>query len=249
MLMLNRGDEHQNLTVSQIASWCPPIYWKDSFEFAMPELNLVSQKLDEKGLWFPLKKDVFRAFDLCTFPPKVVILGQDPYHSTVQINNQTYIQANGLAFSTCRGAPVQPSLNNIFTELKLEYPHYKVPTHGDLTEWALQGVLLLNSCLTVAPHQAGSHGQIWNGFIEKILKKIGQANPNCIYLLWGKSANEWQSSISQKSIIFSATHPSPMSAHRPTKDNPAFMGCNHFTKVNEELTKQGKTPINWQLSN
>lgn len=221
-----------------------PSGWIDVFNNARPELELLNQILTQLGEYFPSPADLFKAFELCPLENvRVVILGQDPYHST----HDGFPQANGLAFSTNHGCPIQPSLSNIYKELKKEYPDFKIPTHGDLSAWAIQGVLLLNTCLTVKPHQAKSHKEIWNGFIAKILDSIGHVNPVCIYLLWGAQAQNKQYLIGERSITLNASHPSPFSAYKASRDSPAFMGCGHFRKVNEFLEKQGKPPINWQL--
>ncbi len=243
-------------TVGELAEKDPPPEWVHVFRFGNPEIQHASRIAHRLGDFFPRKENVFKAFDLCEFPPKVVIIGQDPYHSV----ENGIEQACGLAFATRRGSSLQPSVRNIYTELQREYPDYKIPNHGDLSEWASQGVLLLNTCLTVMPHQpkshmtknAGSYGgdgtNIWSGFIDKVLTAIGNANPSCIYLLWGADAQKMAQNLSQRSIKLEASHPSPFSAYRATKDAVAFMGCDHFKTVNEYLLQQGKTPINWQVS-
>ena len=220
----------------------PPLGWIEVFHSAKSELRLVGTILKRLGDFFPSKQNLFRAFDLCPLSEvKVVIFGQDPYHST----HDGYPQANGMCFSTNRGCPIQPSLANIYKELQQEYPEFIPPSHGDLSNWANQGVLLLNTCLTVAPHQPKSHGGIWNGFITRVLTAIGEINSECIYLLWGKPAQEMASQLGERSIKLIATHPSPFSAHQTTRYASAFIGCGHFRQTNEFLIKQGKTPIDW----
>lgn len=221
-----------------------PAGWVECFKGAHPELELLDRILRQLGEYFPYADDLFTAFELCPLENvKVVILGQDPYHAT----HEGVPQANGMAFATNKGCPTQPSVQNIFKELKKEYPQYKIPNHGDLSSWASQGVLLLNTCLTVKPHVPKSHKEIWNGFIAKIMEAIGHQNPECIYLLWGSQAQNKSYLIGERSITLMASHPSPFSAYRGTKDAPAFIGCGHFKMVNEFLIKQGKTPIDWQL--
>jgi uracil DNA glycosylase len=127
-------------------------------------------------------------------------------------------------------------------------PVFKAPNHGDLSKWAEQGVLLLNTCLTVAPHQAGSHKQMWNGVIRRILDAINDTNPECVYLLWGAPARKVGEKLSQKAIKLFASHPSPLSATRKSRDIPAFIGCGHFRKVNQYLKQQGKEQIDWFLN-
>lgn len=235
---------NENDSVAKICEESPPPGWVEVFIKAKGEIELVSKILSQIGLFFPYKKDLFRAFDLCPLNEvKVVIIGQDPYHSTHAGNPQ----ANGMSFSTNKGCPIQPSLLNIYKELEREYSDFKIPDHGDLSRWAEQGVLMLNACLTVAPHQAGSHKGIWNGFITRVLDAISEANPECIFLLWGAPAQKLAVKLNQRSIKLYASHPSPLSAYKDTKDAPAFMGCGHFKITNDFLIKQGKTPIDWRL--
>ena len=236
----------KNLTLETIVSHHPPPGWTEVFKNASAEIKLVSSILEPLGKFYPLKCNVFKAFDLCPLNNvKVVILGQDPYHAT----DHGRPQANGMSFSTDRGHPIQPSLRNIYAELSQEYPkEFIIPDHGDLTSWASQGVLLLNTCLTVAPHQAGSHKEIWNGFLARVLDAISEANPECIFLLLGSKAIKFAQSLGQRSIKLYASHPSPFSAHKCSKDAPAFMGCGHFKQTNEFLIKQNQTPIDWRLN-
>lgn len=240
-VILDRSDTDEKIPVSKIDY---PIGWIDVFKKAEPELELVSNILGQLGVFFPLKKNLFRAFDECPLNNvNVVILGQDPYHSTFE----GLPQANGMAFSTGKGCPIQPSLRNIYKELSNEYPDFGEPEHGDLSSWANQGVLLLNTCLTVMPHQAESHKEIWNGFITKVLAAVGYRNPECIYLLWGAKSQRFESLLGQRAIKLKASHPSPFSAHRGTKDSEAFIGSNHFKLTNDYLVQQGKSPINWSI--
>ena len=248
--VINRETKYP--TIADLAEHDPPPEWIPVFQFALPEIKRASMIAHSMGQFFPRTENVFRAFDYCEFPPKVVIFGQDPYHSV----DNGIEQATGMCFDTRRGAPLQPSVRNIYQELQREYPDYKVPGHGDLSEWASQGVLLLNVCLTVMPHQPKSHMSkqrgdwisIWSGFIEKVINKINDANPGCIFLLWGADAQKLAQNLGSRSISLLSSHPSPFSAHRDSKDAPAFIGCNHFRQVNEQLRKQGKPEINWQIS-
>ena len=189
-----------------------------------------------------LQINVFKAFDLCPLNKVcVVILGQDPYHS---VENGTP-QATGLAFSTNKGCAKQPSVSNIHKELKLEYPNFVPPHHGDLTNWATQGVLLVNSCLTVKPHAAKSHKDIWNGFMTRVFTAVNETNPECVYLLWGGVAIGKSSDLGERSIKLVATHPSSYSATTASREAPAFIGCGHFRTTNEYLVSQGRSPIDW----
>jgi len=244
-IQLVEREDCQDKSVEQIAADCPPPGWKDTFKKARPEIELVSKILSQLGEYYPRKKDLFRSFDLTPLNcVKVVIIGQDPYH--------TPGQADGLCFSSRQG--IQPSLNNIYKELAREYPQdepghrkFVAPIHGNLEKWAEQGVLLLNTCLTVAPHKAGSHKQIWNGVMTRVLDAINEANPECVFLCWGKPAIEFSQRLCQRAIKLYASHPSPFSAYKASKDAPSFIGCNHFKMTNEYLIKQGKRPIDWTL--
>lgn len=211
---------------------------KEEFEKEyMQNLAVFIQEQVDNGIQiFPSKQLVFNAFKHTPFEKvKVVILGQDPYHG---IN-----QANGLAFSVNKEVAIPPSLKNIFKELKLEYPDYKLPNYGDLTYWADQGVLLLNATLTVEESKAGSHqNKGWEQFTDKVIEVISRERKGIIFLLWGKYASAKSKFIdSEKHFILTAAHPSPLSAYQ------GFLGCNHFIKTNEILIKEGKNPINWQI--
>lgn len=245
----------QDKTVKQIAEECPPPGWLEVFERAKPEFVIISQILSGIEPWFPLKKDLFKAFDLCPLNNvKVVIIGQDPYHTTY--NGEP--DAIGMAFATHKCQPIPKSLGNIYLELAREYPgEFIPPNHGDLTSWEDQGVLLLNTCLTVAPHQAGSHmskdkknpGSFWDGFLTRILDGISAINPECIFLLWGSPAIKFGKVLGSRAIKLTSTHPSPFSAYKASNDAVAFIGSNHFRTVNEYLVKQGKRPIDWRIPN
>ena len=169
---------------------------------------------------------------------KVVILGLDPYpQETNGIPNGC-----GLAFSYRRDFPVpsNSSLHNIFKELAKEYPGYVKPNHGDLSSWCKQGVLLLNTALTVLPMMPKSHLNIWEPFISNILNIIVQVNPNVVFLLWGGDAKKMVTKIG-KAKYFETSHPSGQSAYR------GFIGCNHFTLANQYLVEKGLTPIDWNV--
>ncbi|GIY15625.1 uracil-DNA glycosylase [Caerostris darwini] len=164
---------------------------------------------------------------------KVVILGQDPYHGPNQ--------AHGLAFSVRKGIPIPKSLVNIFKELSTDIPGFKIPSHGCLYGWATQGVLLLNTSLTVRAHCANSHqNQGWECFTDAVIEWINTNLSGVVFLLWGGNANKKSALIDKKKhLILTAAHPSPLSAHR------GFFGCGHFSKTNVYLQKCHKTSINW----
>lgn len=249
MLKLNilRKPVDQSWTIQRIAKESPPRTWEAVFSDAQHELLHVSNILDEQertyGQYYPLKQDIFAAFNTTPLTNvKAVLIGQDPYHQTLPTPTGTVPRAVGMSFSVRRNDTIPSSLNNMYTELANTVRGFKRPDHGDLSEWALQGVLLLNTCLTVRSGQAGSHGDIWLGFINKVLKAIATVNPYCVFMLWGREAQKLKPMLGERSVIFEAAHPSGLSARR------GFFGCNHFNMVNDALIKQGKVGINWRIS-
>ena len=184
---------------------------------------------------YPHQNLIFNAFEQCLLEEiKVVIIGQDPYHGAGQ--------ANGLAFSVNVGQKIPPSLRNIYKELKDDVG-FEIPTHGDLTAWAKQGVLLLNSVMTVEEGKPGSHqNKGWETFTDTVINKISGENNGIIFLLWGNYAKSKMELIdASKHYVLTAAHPSPLSAYQ------GFFHCKHFSKTNEYLLQQGKKPISWQL--
>lgn len=243
-LITNERDEiKQSWSILQIATDATPKGWINTFRSANPELQRISRDLEadvkEYGHFFPLKQNIFRAFDVCPLDAvKVVIIGQDPYHS---VNHNGYPIAQGMSFSVGKENSTPPSLQNIYKEISRSIPDWQTPGHGDLTNWSNQGVLMLNTCLTVRPHKAKSHGGLWMGFISKVLNSIAEKNPRCIYVLWGRDAENVASQLSNKNVILVTSHPSGFSAHK------GFNGCGHFAKINQELEAQGRNPIDWSL--
>ena len=184
-----------------------------------------------KNICFPPKKQIFRALELTPFDEvKVVILGQDPYHND--------FQANGLCFSVSDMVPAPPSLKNIYKELESDLNIKK--NTNDLASWALQGVLLLNTTLTVKAHEANSHKDLgWEQFTDFIIE-ISTHKENIVFVLWGAYAQKKSQLIdSQKHLIIKTAHPSPLSAHR------GFLGSKPFSKINNYLSKHQKAIINW----
>ena len=182
---------------------------------------------------FPPAGQIFRAFDLCPFDQvRVVIIGQDPYHD---VN-----QAHGLCFSVQNGVPVPPSLVNIYKELNRDLGK-PIPTSGDLTHWAEQGVLLLNATLTVEAHKAGSHqGKGWEEVTDAAIQALNNQRSNIVFMLWGSYAQRKGQFIDRrKHLVLTAVHPSPLSAYR------GFMGCGHFSQANNYLLQHGQAPIAW----
>ena len=190
---------------------------------------------------FPEVEHVFSAFEYCDLPDvKVVILGQDPYHG---MNDDGQPQAHGLAFSVQPPTKTPPSLVNIYKELTQDINGFSTPEHGDLTAWAKQGVLLLNTVLTVKQGQANSHAKLgWETFTGNIIDNVNQYNKGCVFMLWGGHAQKKGQHIDKnKHYVLSGPHPSPLSAYR------GFFGCQHFSKANKWLVKHNIESINWQL--
>jgi len=216
--------------------------WKEvlQHEFTKPYFQqiitfLKTEKASGKII-YPPGGLIFNAFLQTPFNKvKVVILGQDPYHGSGQ--------AHGLSFSVPNNVKPPPSLVNIFKELQQDLG-LPIPQNGNLTSWAKQGVLLLNAVLTVSARDAASHAKIgWMHFTDAVIKTISQQKEGVIFLLWGKFAHDKQGLIDEtKHYVLKAAHPSPFSADK------GFFGCKHFSKTNELLIQQAKTPIDWQVA-
>jgi uracil-DNA glycosylase len=185
---------------------------------------------------YPPSQDVFNAFNLTELGKvKVVILGQDPYHGPNQ--------AHGLCFSVLPKIKTPPSLVNIYKELATDIPDFIIPQQGFLKNWAEQGLLLLNTVLTVEQAKAHSHAKIgWEQFTDTVIQQLSDHCKGLVFLLWGSHAQKKGVEIdTQKHHVLIAPHPSPLSAYR------GFFGCKHFSKTNELLKQQNKSPINWQV--
>ena len=212
--------------------------WKSfiNFETKKPYFKKIKDHLisdnAEGKIVLPEPKNFFRAFDLCELNKvKVIIIGQDPYH--------TPGVPNGLAFSVNKNQKLPPSLINIFRELESDLGIKN--SSGDLSAWSRQGVLLLNTSLSVCAGLPASHSNIgWENFTNAVIEEI-QKKKNMIFLLWGKHAQQKKALIQENNFILEAAHPSPLSA------NNGFFGCNHFSKINNLLTSLGSDPIDWQL--
>lgn len=208
---------------------------KDEFEKPYFESLIGFVKSEYKNhKCFPKGSDIFNAFDFCSFDEtKVIILGQDPYHGPGQ--------AHGLSFSVPKGTPAPPSLQNIYRELKDDL-NIDLPNHGNLENWAKQGVLLLNATLTVRAHEAGSHqNKGWEIFTDEVIKKLSEEKEGLVFLLWGGFAKKKSKLInSLKHHILTSGHPSPLSANRGY-----WFGNKHFSKTNQLLEDQNKTSIDW----
>ena len=214
--------------------------WSDTLEpiKQKPYFKNIMTHVDEArhhGLVFPPSHAVFNAFKQTPFESlKAVIIGQDPYHGPNQ--------ANGLCFSVNKGIKIPPSLRNIFKELHNDL-NIPAPSHGDLTAWAQQGVLLLNSTLTVNQGEPQSHANFgWQPFTSDVIQSLNQHPSPLVFFLWGAYAQKKGADINcQQHCILTAPHPSPLSAHR------GFLGCQHFSIANQWLEQKGVSPIKWQL--
>ncbi len=185
---------------------------------------------------YPPMNDLYNCFRLTPYDKiKCVILGQDPYHNEGQ--------AHGLCFSVKKGVEPPPSLKNIYKEIKDDLGITEPPEFGDLTSWAKEGVLLLNTVLTVRAGAANSHKDCgWQQFTDEVIKKVSDREEPMVFMLWGGNARSKKYLInSKKHLVLECAHPSPLSAYN------GFFGCKHFSKCNDFLIKNGKEPINWQL--
>lgn len=183
---------------------------------------------------YPKGNEIFNAMNITPFADvRVVILGQDPYHGPGQ--------AHGLSFSVRKGVPLPPSLQNIYKEISAEYK-ITMPRCGDLTNWARQGVLLLNATLTVRESMAGSHqNKGWETFTDAVIRAVNDHHDHVVFMLWGSYAQKKGAFIDRnRHLVLAAPHPSPLSAHR------GFMGCGHFKKANDYLVQKGRDPIAWE---
>lgn len=217
-----------------------PDCWKSRLknEFAMEYMQdirtfLVSELSKGKVIYPPINK-IFEALNLTLFADvKIIIIGQDPYHGVDQ--------AHGLSFSVNSEVTLPPSLKNIFKELQNNFPDI-ILSHGNLSEWAKQGVLLLNSSLTVEANKPNSHQGIgWDLFTDSVVRNCSQAGSK-VFMLWGRNAKNKLKLIDQNNnLVLEAAHPSPLSAHN------GFFGCKHFVKANSYLSKKGYQEIDWNI--
>jgi len=217
-----------------------PKGWEECFLYAEQEFQKASDDVYIQSLShqiFPSQDEIFKAFDLLSpIDVKVVIIGQDPYQSVIK--NTSVSVANGLAFSTRRGAPIQPSLKTIFKEVDNCYPGIPLLT-GDLTSWELQGVLLLNTSLTVNKDESGSHKNIWKNFIQKVIFYLYSINPKIVFVLWGEKAQNFGRTIPDYIFKITGGHPSPLN-----RTVPFLRGC-YFRIINDYLESIGQNTIDW----
>ncbi|MCC2523118.1 uracil-DNA glycosylase [Vibrio coralliilyticus] len=217
-------------------TWQDVIGAEKQQDYFQQTLNFVESERASGKAIFPPAKDVFNAFRATEFNDvKVVILGQDPYHGPRQ--------AHGLCFSVLPGIKTPPSLVNMYKELAQDIDGFQIPAHGYLQSWAEQGVLLLNTVLTVEQGKAHSHAKTgWETFTDKVIEAVNQHQSGVVFLLWGSHAQKKGRFIDRnKHHVLAAPHPSPLSAHR------GFFGCRHFSQANQILNAQGKTTIDWHL--
>jgi uracil-DNA glycosylase len=225
-----------NKSILLEASWHNRLEDEFAKEYFLQLSRFIHEEEKEGKIVYPTGNQIFKALDLCPFDAvKVVIIGQDPYHGPNQ--------ANGLSFSVNHGAPLPPSLKNIFTEIKSDLG-FDIPSHGDLTKWAHNGVLLLNASLTVEAHKPGSHqSKGWELFTDAIINLLNQEKVNLVFMLWGGYAHKKGSMIDpQKHLVLQSGHPSPLSANRGY-----WFGNKHFSKCNAFLISKHLDPIKWAL--
>ncbi len=241
-------NEPNRLRKWQPSDWPVAVGWGDAVaEFLSSEAGraldkAIQSRIDAGAVIYP--PTPFKALELTSLDQvRVVILGQDPYHGAGQ--------AQGLAFSVSAGMKVPPSLRNIFKEVGRETGEVKIPSlkDGSLERWAEQGVLLLNTCLTVEGGLPASHAKLgWERLTDALISRVAAENKNVVFMLWGAHAQEKQTllqtpeSLANQHLVLCANHPSPLSAMRPPVP---FIGCGHFGLANAFLIKQGLSPINW----
>lgn len=214
--------------------------WSDKLDFVFKQdyyqqlLDFLDYESRQNKIIFPPKSLIFNAFDLSSFEAtKVVILGQDPYHNEHQ--------AHGLSFSVPEGVKIPPSLKNIMAEIESDLGIKTLP-NGDLSRWAKQGVLLLNSVLTVEKNKPGSHANTtWVDFTDTVIDILNEQKQNLVFLLWGNYAQQKSELIdADKHLVLTAAHPSPFSAHK------GFFHCKHFSQTNDYLKIHQQKPIDWR---
>ena len=218
-----------------IADWSPQLDFIFKQDYYQQLLEFLEYESAHNKTIYPLKDQIFNAFDLSSFEnTKVIILGQDPYHNEGQ--------AHGLSFSVPEGVSIPPSLRNIYQEL-LSDLDITPSQSGNLTHWASQGVLLLNSVLTVEKNSPGSHAKSgWVDFTDTVIDILNDKKQNLVFLLWGAYAQKKAELIDQnKHLVLTAAHPSPFSAHK------GFFGCKHFSQTNDYLKMHNQQPIDWTL--
>ncbi|MGL4861456.1 MAG: uracil-DNA glycosylase [Enterobacteriaceae bacterium] len=221
--------------MSASLTWHDVIGQEKQQPYFQQTLNTVAAERAAGKTIYPPQQDVFNAFRFTEFTDvRVVILGQDPYHGPNQ--------AHGLSFSVRPGITPPPSLVNIYKELTSDIAGFTAPKHGFLQSWTEQGILLLNTVLTVEAGKAHSHAQLgWETFTDKVIEALNAHRKGVVFLLWGSHAQKKGRFIDrERHHVLQAPHPSPLSAHR------GFLGCKHFSMTNHLLKQQGEVPVDWQ---
>ena len=211
-------------------------FWKEILKNEFTKPYFLKMERNAEKIMYPPGQLIFNAFNKTPFDKvKVVIIGQDPYHNPGQ--------AHGLSFSVPDGVRPPASLQNIYKEIKTDLGYTMPANNGNLTQWAEQGVFLLNSILSVRENEPASHAKIgWMDFTDSVISKISDEKKGVVFLLWGKFAQEKQGLIDEtKHFVLKAAHPSPFSADK------GFFGCKHFSKTNALLVDQQLSPINWKI--
>jgi len=218
-----------------IGDWTEHLAGISKMDYFQSLLSFLNDRA-QSNIIYPPKGTWFKAFEYSSFAnTKVIILGQDPYHGEGQ--------AEGLSFSVPKGVPIPPSLRNIYKELEANVVAFESPDHGHLSCWAKQGVLLLNSVLTVEKNSPASHAnQGWEIFTDNVIKLLNEKRDNLVFLLWGAHAGKKSNLIEpERHLILRSTHPSPFSA------NNGFFGSRHFSRTNEYLQATDQSPIQWKI--
>tara|TARA_B100001964_G_scaffold46618_1_gene52054 strand:- start:176 stop:868 length:693 start_codon:yes stop_codon:yes gene_type:complete len=218
-----------------IGDWTEHLAGISKMDYFQSLLSFLNDRA-RSNIIYPPKGTWFKAFEYSSFAnTKVIILGQDPYHGEGQ--------AEGLSFSVPKGVPIPPSLRNIYKELEANVVAFESPDHGHLSCWAKQGVLLLNSVLTVEKNSPASHAnQGWEIFTDNVIKLLNEKRDNLVFLLWGAHAGKKSNLIEpERHLILRSTHPSPFSA------NNGFFGSRHFSRTNEYLQATDQSPIQWKI--
>lgn len=255
-------DIRPDTSLEEIATLHSPVGWEEVFRKCVPQLRVIDEILKnyERGgeIITPPRHEIFEAFYATPLPNvRVVIIGQDPYTGVARIGNETYPVACGLSFSSRSEAPIQPSLQTVFRELRNTIPTFQYHD-GDLHRWAEQGVLLLNRCLTVSQgdsSKSGGHKTIWDPFVKEAVCELVRQKPNTLFVLWGRKAQDFVTSLSVNvKYTLKAGHPSALNRYNSKGGEGSFVGCDHFTKINaflmyekEKKTEYEATPIDWSL--
>jgi uracil-DNA glycosylase len=214
-------------------------FFTDMREY-LEDINTVLERdVNMNGEFFPEKHNIFRACQIPLDSINVVIIGQEPYYGRHAITSRS--KAQGFSFSVDENDTIPSSLINVYAELEKDIIGWKRPKHGNLLSWTTQGVMLLNLTLTVRPDEPNSHQYIWDGIVIAMIQEIQKANPNVVFVLWGRQAQDMQIHLKDKTQRFVAGHPSGRS---PDK---GFFGCKHFSKINKYLKSKGVEPVDWTL--